>query len=133
MYKKEAEAAMPPAAYTEALSRLDFLRADLRELGAASSSSAIGSRAAAVRVEVRQLGGSVAASLDGEDRINAEDRLNALCAALDDLDVAGLNAGADERSAPGFSKLSLLLDAANARFTELRVGLPPTPVAEEDL
>ena len=103
LYKKAEPPDAPllaPDEYTQALSTLDSLRTSitaLRSTAEAGDNGAVGTAVAKLRASVRQVGDSVVDSLEGEERLDARQRLLALVRALDDID--------EDKAAKGVSKL----------------------------
>ena len=131
LYKKDDDgAAYTTEEYTAALQRLDELRAQLGTLRVRSDQGEVkkvGEEAAAARIALRQTGLRICASLAGDERVDSRRSLFALVRQLDDVDAVSLNSPAESSTAPGFTRLSLLLDSAIVRFDEFRRALPLTP------
>jgi len=98
----------------------------------------MGSLAARLRGDVRQTGNELVRSLEGDERLDSNQRLRALLAALDELDTAAMQVPQRARpdagaalAAPGFGPLRIRVDGVASRFDEFRIGLPVQPAEQE--
>jgi hypothetical protein len=131
LYKKGQEGGVLTAEeYSSALQRMGELQKDVTALALRADEGErqdVGAGAAAVRAELRIIGQRVLRSaFMGDERIDAETRLRAVLASLDDVDR---DAERETQASlpPGFGTLRLQLDAAAKRLEEFRRALPVEP------
>ena len=131
LYKKGQEGGvLTTEEYVAALARIVELQKILQELVSqadAGATQTVGETAATARAELRILGSRVVRSgFLGDERIDAERRLGAVLAVLDDIDRDALQQKQQDLPA-GFGSLGLQADFAARRLNEFTRSLPAQP------
>ncbi|KAL1521004.1 hypothetical protein AB1Y20_022561 [Prymnesium parvum] len=130
--KRDSVPPTPPDAreYAQLKAGLAALGEELRRQQRAAASE-VGAAAYEARREVRKAGAQLCRALEEEERYEAELRLNALIAALGDVDSAALRASQAKGVPAEFTQLGILLDNAIRRLDEFLKSLPDVPTAVE--